>query len=101
MADVDDAVSSRLDATDLCGGGCSRFMSHGPGHGVGLDVHDDPIYPAFTPGAVVNVEPGIYLADERIGIRIEETVLVTATGGVVLSVGAPLDVEEIEALMAD
>lgn len=74
---------------------------HGLGHFVGLDVHDVGDYLAPLPaGAVVTVEPGIYLPDREIGIRIEDEYLVTATGTEHLSRGIPRTVPEIEAVMA-
>ncbi len=49
---------------------------------------------------VLTIEPGIYLADEGLGVRIEDDLLVTTDGAEVLSAGAPKGVEEIETLMA-
>ena len=48
---------------------------------------------------VFTIEPGLYLAEENLGVRIEDDILVTETGAEVLSAGAPRTVEEIEALM--
>ena len=53
----------------------------------------------LAPGMVFTIEPGIYIEDEQIGVRIEDDILVTPTGAEVLSAGAPRSVEEIEALM--
>ena len=55
----------------------------------------------LAPGMVITVEPGIYLPDEGIGIRIEDDVLVTETGAEVLSAGVPKTTSEIESLMAE
>lgn len=107
MREIDDAIHARLaHGGDLCGElPCDYFMGHAGGHYVGLDVHDGVYglnWPRpLEPGVVLNVEPGIYLPEEGLGIRIEETVLVTADGPVVLSVGAPLTADDIEAAMAD
>lgn len=86
----------------LCGGeGCDRYFSHGLGHWLGMDVHDPGSYfTPLTPGMVLTVEPGVYLSDEGLGVRIEDDILVTETGHEVLSDGAPRTVEEIEAWMA-
>lgn len=74
---------------------------HGIGHHLGMDVHDlhEPTAP-LEPGMVITIEPGIYLPQEGIGIRIEDDVLVTATGCEVLSADLPKDPEELEALLA-
>jgi Xaa-Pro aminopeptidase len=77
----------------------SRLMIHGTSHTVGMDVHDVRVK-TLAPGMVVTVEPGVYLPEESIGIRIEDDVLVTGQGREVLSDGVPKTVEEIEALMA-
>ena len=72
---------------------------HGLGHFVGLEVHDSGIYAAPLPaGAVVTIEPGIYLPERGFGIRIEDDYLVTASGYEHLSRGIPRRAEEIEAL---
>ncbi|MEO6535339.1 MAG: M24 family metallopeptidase, partial [Sphingomicrobium sp.] len=74
---------------------------HGLGHFVGLDVHDVGDYAASLPvGAVVTIEPGIYLSERAIGVRIEDEFLVTASGSENLSRAIPRTVEEIEAVMA-
>lgn len=91
-----------------------QFFMHGTGHWLGLDVHDVGRYKingqprAFEPGMVMTVEPGIYIApgtpgvDPRfhgIGIRIEDDVLVSASGPDVLTHGVPKAVAEVEQLM--
>lgn len=92
-----------------------QFYMHRIGHWLGLDVHDvgryklDGQWRALQAGMVTTVEPGLYLraaanVPERfagIGIRIEDDVLVSAEGGVVLTDGAPKTVADIEALMAE
>jgi len=86
----------------LCGSStCDRFFVHGLSHWLGMDVHDAGDYSRpLVPGMVLTIEPGIYLSEEELGVRIEDDVLVTETGHEVLSAGAPKSVEEIEALMA-
>jgi Xaa-Pro aminopeptidase len=92
------------------------FYMHNSGHWLGLDVHDtgsykiDGAWRPLEPGMVLTVEPGIYIkrdipgVDKRwwdIGVRIEDDVLVTSSGHEVLSVGVPVAVDEIEALMCE
>lgn len=78
----------------------SKYYYHGIGHLLGLDTHDvggrDFTY---KEGMVVTVEPGLYIKDEGIGIRIEDNVLVTKDGHDVLSEGIIKTVEEIEEFM--
>jgi Xaa-Pro aminopeptidase len=78
-----------------------RYFLHGVGHQVGLEVHDpgDASTP-LEPGMVVTVEPGLYLPQEGIGVRIEDMVLITEDGAEVLSKSLPKDADEIERLMA-
>lgn len=74
---------------------------HGVSHFLGLDTHDvgqmDGM--ALKPGMVITVEPGLYSAVEGIGIRIEDDVLVTETGGEVLSSSILKSIKDIEAFM--
>jgi Xaa-Pro aminopeptidase len=74
---------------------------HGLGHFVGLDVHDvgDLALP-LPAGAVVTIEPGIYLPDREFGVRIEDEYLVTDTGSERLSRAIPRSAADIEAAMA-
>jgi Xaa-Pro aminopeptidase len=77
-----------------------KYFTHGLGHHVGLYVHDlfDP-RGKLEPGMVLTIEPGIYLPEENLGVRIEDMVLVTETGSILLTEGLPREVEEIERLM--
>ncbi len=77
-----------------------RFFVHGLSHWLGMDVHDvSGATPALSPGAVFTIEPGIYIASEGIGIRIEDDYLVTESGLEKLSGHIPSEVAEIESLM--
>jgi Xaa-Pro aminopeptidase len=86
----------------LCGGfGCERYFMHGLSHWLGMDVHDAGSYSRpLEPGMVLTVEPGIYLPEERLGIRIEDVVLVTRTGGELLSGALPRAADAVERAMA-
>ena len=76
------------------------FFIHGIGHHLGLQTHDDcgPDAP-LVKGSVITIEPGIYLPDEAIGVRIEDDILVTAKGRKNLSVAIPKTVAEIQKAM--
>lgn len=79
---------------------CDAFFVHGVSHWLGMRVHDVGDYAApLAAGMVLTVEPGIYLPDEALGVRIEDDVLVTPTGYELLSSGLPRAAAEIEALM--
>ena len=65
-----------------------------------MDVHDvGNRYSPFKPGMVFTCEPGIYILDEGIGIRIENDILITEKGPVDLMSSIPIEAEEIEDLM--
>src|SRR5438552_386099 len=77
-----------------------QYFNHGLGHPIGMDVHDVGFTRPLEPGMVVTLEPGIYLQAEKLGVRIEDDVLVTAKGGEWLSDGAPRTTEAIERVMS-
>ena len=81
---------------DLHGAGLGKYMLHGIGHQVGIEVHDPSPDGPLEAGMVVTIEPGIYLDEEPIGVRIEDLVLVTDHGATVLSSALPKEPEEIE-----
>ncbi|MFO0959479.1 MAG: Xaa-Pro peptidase family protein [Isosphaeraceae bacterium] len=86
---------------DSKGNTLDRHFVHGLGHWVGMDVHDVGSYNGPLPvGSVFTIEPGIYLADEALGVRIEDDYLVTEKGLVKLSGKIPSAPDAIEALMA-
>jgi Xaa-Pro aminopeptidase len=81
--DVDAIMKDALSSLGLQNdeAGVRRYMPHAVSHGLGIDVHDSlgaPKY--FAEGMVLTVEPGIYVPEEKIGVRIEDDILVTATG---------------------
>ena len=78
-----------------------KYFMHGTSHFLGLDVHDVGDFGRkMEAGMVFTCEPGIYIPDENLGIRIENNILVTAKGPVDLMKNIPVEVEEIESLMA-
>lgn len=77
-----------------------KYFMHGTAHHIGLDVHDVGLYSrAFEAGMVVTCEPGIYIAEEGIGCRLENDYLITTNGIVNLTEALPIEIEEIENLM--
>jgi Xaa-Pro aminopeptidase len=88
--------------TDREGRSLGRYFIHGLGHHIGLEIHDagDPNRP-LEAGMVVTDEPGIYIPEEKIGVRIEDDVLVTPTGYKLLTARLPRSVDEIEKIMAE
>jgi Xaa-Pro aminopeptidase len=87
---------------DTNGKPLGQYFIHGLGHNIGLNVHDpgDSCKP-LIPGQVVTIEPGIYIPDENLGVRIEDDVLITETGYELLSSKLPRSVDEIEKIMAE
>ncbi|MBI9009820.1 MAG: aminopeptidase P family protein [Tenericutes bacterium] len=77
-----------------------KYYYHSIGHYLGIDVHDVGTYKTkLEPGVIITVEPGIYVSDEGIGIRIEDDVLVTKDGHINLSSAIIKEIDEIEAFM--
>jgi len=101
---VIDYYESRLDDLGLRkdGKGVRDYYYHSVSHQLGLDTHDICTERERTlrPGMVITVEPGLYIEDEGIGIRIENDVLITEDGCEDISRNIPKTVEEIEAIMA-
>ncbi len=73
-----------------------KYFTHDIGHQVGLQVHDPPASGPLEAGMVITIEPGVYINEEKLGIRIEDVVLVTANGVKVLSAALPKEPDEIE-----
>jgi Xaa-Pro aminopeptidase len=88
---------------DLHGKPLGQYFIHGLGHSIGLNVHDPGLEGCkpLAPGMIVTMEPGIYIPEENLGVRIEDDVLVTDTGYELLSQRLPRDPDEIEKIMAE
>ena len=78
----------------------SKYYFHGVSHHLGLDCHDLCDYTPLKPGSVISNEPGLYIPEENIGIRIEDDVLITEDGCECLSKEILKSVDDIEAFMA-
>jgi Xaa-Pro aminopeptidase len=77
-----------------------KYFMHGTSHHLGIDVHDFAgRYTPFAAGNILTVEPGIYIPEEGLGIRLENNILITATGNIDLMADIPLEVAEIEDMM--
>jgi Xaa-Pro aminopeptidase len=94
MSDADAAAREVIDKAGL-----GHAFIHNIGHQLGLEVHDVTPDGALRPGMVVTIEPGVYLPDQRLGVRIEDDILVTANGNQNLTAAVPKSVKDIEAAM--
>jgi Xaa-Pro aminopeptidase len=87
---------------DLHGDSLGKYFIHGLGHPVGLNVHDATDLTApLGPGQVFTIEPGIYIPEEKLGVRIEDDYYVDADGKLIkLSAALPSKAEDVEKEMA-
>jgi Xaa-Pro aminopeptidase len=87
---------------DLHGQPLGQYFIHGLGHSVGLNVHDPMDYTQpLQPGMVITDEPGIYIPEEKLGVRIEDMLLITENGAELLTRRLPRTADEVEKLMAE
>ncbi len=94
MSDVDAAARDVIDKAGL-----GHAFIHNIGHQLGLEVHDVTPDGPLQPGMVVTIEPGVYLPDRKLGVRIEDDILVTTSGNQNLTAAVPKTVAEVEAAM--
>jgi Xaa-Pro aminopeptidase len=95
MSDVDHAARAVIDKAGL-----GHAFIHGIGHQLGLEVHDVTPDGPLRPGMVVTIEPGVYLPDRKLGVRIEDDILVTANGHQNLTAAVPKTAKDVEEAMA-
>ena len=77
-----------------------KYFMHGTSHHLGLDVHDFASrYKPFEVGNILTCEPGIYIPEEGLGIRIENNILIASEGNIDLMADIPVEAEEIEEIM--
>ncbi len=94
-----DLIGDKLIDLELIGAReeVSKYYMHRVSHFLGLDAHDAGTYTgALEPGCVLTIEPGIYIREEALGVRIEDDLLVTEDGHEVLSASIPKEVDELE-----
>jgi Xaa-Pro aminopeptidase len=95
LADID-AAGRKV----IADAGLGDAFIHGMGHHLGLETHDASPDAPLEEGAVVTIEPGVYLPGESIGIRIEDDVVATASGPRVLTSSIPKSISDVERAMA-
>ena len=79
-----------------------QYFMHGTSHFLGLDVHDvGNRYEPMKPGMIFTCEPGIYIPQENLGIRIENDILITTKDPIDLMAAIPVEVEKIEEAMRE
>ena len=94
MSDVDAAARNVIDKAGL-----GHAFIHNIGHQLGLEVHDVTPTGPLKPGMVVTIEPGVYLPEQKLGVRVEDDILVKTSGNQNLTIAVPKTVKDIEDTM--
>lgn len=77
-----------------------KYYFHGVSHHLGMDCHDFCIYDKLKPGSIISNEPGLYIPEWKIGVRIEDDLYITEDGNINLSAGIIKEISDIEEFMA-
>jgi Xaa-Pro aminopeptidase len=95
---IDEAEAKQQDSSKPL---VKKYFMHSTSHHLGLDVHDVcPPNEPYAAGMILTIEPGIYIPDEQIGIRLENNILIGETANLDLMANIPIEADDIEALMA-
>jgi Xaa-Pro aminopeptidase len=90
-----------IDKQDPAWPAYKKYFMHGTSHYLGLDVHDVGLWTTeIKPGMVFTCEPGIYIPEENLGIRLEDDLVVTENGLINLTKHIPIEIEDVEAAMS-
>lgn len=96
LIDADEAAAQTADMPLV-----KKYFMHGTSHHLGLDVHDvNTPNATFAEGMVFTIEPGIYIPEENLGVRLENNYLIGKDGNTDLMANIPIEVDEIERLMS-
>jgi Xaa-Pro aminopeptidase len=80
--------------------GLEKYWVHGVSHYLGMSTHDVGASVPFEPGVVLTIEPGVYITEKNLGVRIEDTVLITRDGCEILSGDLAREIGDVEKLMS-
>ena len=94
-------TQEEVDSEDPAWPAYKKYFMHGTSHYIGLDVHDVGLWTGkIEAGMVFTCEPGIYIPEENLGIRLEDDLVVTENGLINLTKHIPIEIEDVEAAMA-
>jgi len=94
-------TQEEVDSEDPAWPAYKKYFMHGTSHYIGLDVHDVGLWTGkIEAGMVFTCEPGIYIPEEKLGIRLEDDLVITTNGLINLTKHIPIEIEDVEAVMA-